>query len=184
MKNPYESQCVVWPFNLLSDLFGEEVCSGQMAAREMEYVVRYVLELALAPRNEAIVRMRYEKGLSAVEIGEQYGIPAQQVSAILERAFRTLQKPKYALRLKQMPQERESFVKKTSPQSDIEKLNLKTRLKNSLLRKGICSVETLMETDLQSLMKIRGIGAVGVADIITALEELGLDSSHLRMNDY
>ena len=183
MKNSCESQCIVWPFNLLTDLFGEEVCSRQTAAQEKEYIVRYVLGLALAPRNEAIVRMRYEKGLSTAEIGERYRISAQQVSAILERAFRTLQKPKYALRLKQMPQQQEDSGKEVSPQSGIEKLNLKTRLKNSLLRKGICSVEELMETDLQSLMKVRGIGAVGIADIAKALEDLGLDSSHLRMSE-
>ena len=183
MKSVYESQGSFWPFNLLGDLFGEGISISKMSAQEMDFIVRYVLELALPPRNEAIVRMRYEKGLSAAEIGELYGISTQQVLTILDSAFQVLRKPKCTQQLKLMPPEREHSSKETFPSSDIEKLNLKTRLKNSLLRKGICSLEELMETDVQSLLKIRGIGAVGIKDIAEALESLGLDSSHLQADD-
>ena len=55
---------------------------------------RIVLEQAIAdfsPREQEIIRMRFEQGLTQVEIAEREGISQVQVSRLLRRALRRLQ---------------------------------------------------------------------------------------------
>ena len=55
---------------------------------------RIVLEQAIAdfsPREQEIIKMRFEQGLTQVEIAEREGISQVQVSRLLRRALRRLQ---------------------------------------------------------------------------------------------
>lgn len=182
MENTYTCRPVNWPQNLLLDLFpdGKNSMCETVSPPEMEVIVKYVLEIALSPRDEAILRMRYEKKLSLAEIGSQYALSHQRICQILKDALETLRTPTYAERLKRPSQEKPDLVESIDGTSGIHVLGLRKRLSNSLLQHGISTISHLMETDQKSLCKMRGIGKIGVSDIINALTSYGFDSSHLQ----
>lgn len=62
-----------------------------------------VLDAALDERQQKVLRMRYEQGLTYREIGEVFGVGAERVRQIKVSALNELREPKYYLQLCAVP---------------------------------------------------------------------------------
>lgn len=83
-----------------------------------------VLDSALDERQQKIIRMRYEQGMSYRAIGETFGVGLERARQIKNDAIRKLREPKYYMRLCAVPK-----IEARRLQSEVEEL---TRQKKEL----------------------------------------------------
>lgn len=63
-----------------------------------------VLETALDERQQKIIRLRYEKGKTYREIGEQFGLGSERIRQIIKYSIRQLVKSEHYHKLKAIPE--------------------------------------------------------------------------------
>lgn len=100
-----------WPFNLWADILNSPQCA-QTAEKDTEQTaaVLYwpnldnVLAAALDDRQQKVIRMRYERGMTLAMIGDALGCSQERVRQIILRSLRRLREPQYFQRLTAIPE--------------------------------------------------------------------------------
>lgn len=100
-----------WPFNLWEDMMKEaaNLSSFQSTFQNDPSPVLYwpnvddVLLQALTEREQVVIRMRYEQGMTYKSISDEVGVKIERVRQIVAHARRKLREPRYFNRLWAVP---------------------------------------------------------------------------------
>jgi DNA-directed RNA polymerase alpha subunit len=100
-----------------------------------------------------------------------------RVGAILDacdrRGIEILTDPAYRVTLP-VADLRAAFTIATADNSDLHDLDLSVRSFNALRQGGICTIAQLVKWTPERLLELRGVGAVVVVDVQSALDACGL----------
>lgn len=169
-----------WPENLLRCIFRKEEDYDEWRAKippDFNESFQYMLEETLTERETYILYSFFRDQMRMNEIGERYGIQAEWVRQIKDKAIRRIRHPS---RLKYLnlglaeverlqPPEGKPFVKRT-----IDELDLSVRAFNGVLRAGVRTIEDLTRLSRSDLMKVRNMGVRTISEIETKLKDKGL----------
>lgn len=175
-----------YPFNILKDLsFDEE------EIRKYSYdSIISVLQKGLTEREQLVLQLRYEKGLTLDACGNEIGVQRERARQIICKALRKLKNPKYIKRMKPCSyEEREELINeiiklqlKTTPflkekATFIESLDLSVRSYNCLRRADIETVQDILDyLDRDGTLRhIRNLGRKSIKEIYNKLSDLGFE---------
>lgn len=147
-----------------------------------------ILEAALDERQQRVIRMRYEQGLTYREIGEVFGIGSERVRQIKVSAVYTLREAKYYLYLRATPQ-----IEVLRLQSEIKILTrqkeeleeqiefLSSQVSEAEAQKAASRIRTSLDIPISELdLPMRSLTCLTAHGIKTIGELLGYTKSELR----
>lgn len=143
----------------------------------------YCIYAATTPREADIIEKIFIEGKSADKIGAQYGLTGGRIRQIKGKAIRKILKMMISM------QEKEGKLKEAEKDSESVKkdilgltacdLNLTTRPYNCLRRyaifyldKDFMTVKDIIEMPIESLGRIRNMGAKSVGEIVCAISNV------------
>ncbi len=139
----------------------------------------------LKEREQEILKLRFEDGLTWVEAGRQIGISGTRVQQLTAHAIRKLQHPNrsifFRIGLEATRSFRESFM--TRPVSEelralsIKELGMSSRVTNALIRANLTTVGEVYDmlmTRTEKLMRIHNFSANATFELFKTLREYGI----------
>lgn len=144
-----------------------------------------ILDAALNKREQRLIRMRYEQGMSYRSIGEAFGVGSERVRQIKVVAVNKLREAKYYLRLCAVPKiESIRLLSKTKELiRQKEELEEKIEYLSGLVseEKMAAQIETPLDASISELnIPIRALNCLAIHGINTIGELLGYTKSELR----
>lgn len=121
----------------------------------------------LSPRHQDIIN-ELKKGFSAIEVAAKYDISSTQITNIVKKYKRLIEK------------EEDNY-----DDNHIYRLNLSTRSYNALLRREITTIDQLVEVfkDPDEVAKIRNLGPTGYNDIVDKLKQYGYELNKMEIKE-
>lgn len=172
-----------WPENLLRTLKDLPI---ELDDDQMKGLCQAIL--MLKPREQEIIKLYYEEYKTQAEIAETIGVSATRISQIRQKTLRILKHPSKSDFIRYGYQETlrrkaEAAEKANKDCKTINKLDLSIRVHDILINAGITKIEqieTLIRTDPDKLLSIPRLGKMARAELISSLENVGIDVSVLR----
>jgi hypothetical protein len=175
-----------WPYNLLEDVFGTDF--SEKHPPDIEKSVEFVLS-KLTNRESLVVEAHYLHNKSCQEVGELIGHSGHGVKLLLVGILKRLRMQRYATYLKlgisNIDAVRNRIVDENNDRlkvfvsrhgsARIQHLGLEDKLCKALSLAHITTVDDLYKLSLEQLTEIKGIGEMGLGEIVWALEEWGFE---------
>lgn len=170
-----------WPENLLRLLFMDEEYDKWKAQipPDFDESFKYILEETLTERETYILYSFFRDRIHMQIIGQRYGIQAERVRQIKDKAIRRIRHPsrmKYlSLGLAEVERlQREPPEEKPAEKCTIDELDLDVRAFNCVLRAGVRTIEDLTRLSRSDLLKVRNMGVRTIDEVERKLEDKGL----------
>lgn len=170
-----------WPENLLRHIFMEEDYDEwkNQIPPDFEASFKFILEETLTERETYILYAFFRNRMKLREIGEQYGIKAERVAQIRDKAIRRIKHPSRCKYLKYGMEVIEKWEKEPPKATPVEKnnvieLDLGVKAFNCLYRANITTIEQLTMCTKSQLRQLRNMGVGTLAEVERKLNERGL----------
>lgn len=152
----------------------EEFDPEDLYSIDVDKFISYISE-RLTDREKLVIDLRYEEHFTYDKIGEQLKVTRGRAQQIGAKALRKLYYTATLRCRKGGFAEKESAEEEAKDkETDIGELGLSVRSYNCLRHAGIYTIEQLSELTKDDFMKIRGLGASSIEDILKRASEYGV----------